>query len=192
MNAMKTFLRDTIIGGLFFLTPFLALLMVGQRIWAVSHDLSGNVAKWLGLGQMLNLAGASVLSAVTILLTCFLFGLLARWSLAGRLRSRFESGLKNVFPPYEYYKAIVEQKLSVTEAPVRPVVLVRRPGGWRPGILVEQCSSGERVVFFPFSPRTTDGEVYLVSPEDIRSSTLDERSLQGTLLKQGKGLAQRH
>lgn len=188
MKTLRRFLEHTIIGGMFFLLPFVVLLMVGQKIWAVFHDLGGNFAEWLGFGHLLNASSESALSAFGIVLTCFLFGLLARWSLASNVRNRFESSLRNALPPYEYHKAIVEQKLALNDKPPRPTVLVRRPGGWQPGILVEEFASGERVVFFPFSPKTTDGEVYLVSPEDVRPSTMDERTLNKILRKQGKGL----
>ena len=76
----------------------------------------------------------------------------------------------------------------MTDKPVRPAVLVRRTGGWQPGIQVEEYANGEKVVFIPLSPRTTDGKVYLVSPEDIRPFALNERTLNKVLQRQGKGL----
>jgi hypothetical protein len=90
---------------------------------------------------------------------------------------------------YDYYKTLLEQKLELTEKPARPAVLLRLPGGgWQPGIVVEEYANGETVVFVPLSPKTTDGTVYLVGPEDLRPSSLNEKTLNAVLLKQGKGL----
>lgn len=63
-----------------------------------------------------------------------------------------------------------------------------RPGGWQPGIVVEEYASGEKVVFVPLSPKTTDGTVFLVKPEDVRPCSLNEDALKDVLLDQGKGL----
>lgn len=188
MKEIQKFISHTVLGGLVFLIPLFVLLMVVQKLWGFFQNLGGNLAKMLGVAQLAGVASASIVSAVLILLVCFLCGLLARWSIAGSVRYWLESNLKRLFPLYDYYKTLVEQKLELTEKPARPAVLLRRPGGWQPGILVEEYANGEKVVFVPLSPKTTDGEVYLVGPEDIRPSTLNEKTLNAVLLKQGKGL----
>ncbi len=189
MKTLGKFVRNTFIGGLFFLIPLFVLITVAKKIWEFFQDLGANLFKALGYEELVDVAGTSILTAVMVLLVCFLFGLIARWSLAGRVRYWVEDGLQRVFPHYDYYRALVEKKLNLQEEEQpRATVLVRRPGGWRPGILVEEKPSGEKVVFFPLSPKTTDGEVFLVAQEDVRDSELNENELNSMLLKQGEGL----
>src|SRR5215475_10685444 len=135
MMALRQYIHNTIIGGVFFLIPLFVLLMVAQKVWAFFRDLGGNLAKTMGYEQVAGVASESILSAFLILLVCFLFGLLAKWSMAAGMRNWFESSLKRIFPFYDYYKTLIEQKLDPKEKPARPAVLVRRPGGWQPGIL---------------------------------------------------------
>ncbi len=188
MKSFKKFIRNTFIGGLFFLIPLFVLITVAKKIWEFFQDLGANLFNALGYDELVDVASTSILSAVMVLLVCFLFGLIAKWSLAGRIRYWVEDGLQRVFPHYDYYRSLVEKKLNLRSEVPRPTVLVRRPGGWRPGILVEEKPSGEKVVFLPLSPKTTDGEVFLVAPEDVRDSELNENELNSILLKQGEGL----
>jgi uncharacterized membrane protein len=187
MKEIQRFVFDTFNGGFFFLIPLFVLLMVVQKVWEFFQDLGGNLARMLGFDQLAGVASASILSALVILLVCFLFGLLARWSAAGIVRHWLESSLKRIFPLTTTTIPLLS-KLELTDKPARPAVLLRRPGGWQPGILVEEYANGEKVVFVPLSPKTTDGDVYLAGPEDVRPSTLNENTLNVVLLKQGKGL----
>jgi len=188
MKAFKQFVRNTFVGGLFFLIPLFVLITVAKKIWEFFQDLGANLAKTLGFDELVDVASTSIFSAFLVLLVCFLFGLIAKWSLAGRIRYWVEDGLQRVFPHYDYYRSLVERRLNLRSEVPRPTVLVRRPGGWRPGILVEEKPNGEKVVFLPLSPKTTDGEVFLVAPEDLRDSELNENELNSILLKQGQGL----
>jgi len=188
MKALRTFIADTVLGGVVFLVPLFVLLMMGKKLWEFFQNLGGNLTKMLGVPFLAGAGSRSIMAAVLILLVCFLGGLLAKRSVAGSVRTWFDSTLNRI-PLYDYYKTLVEQKLELTEKPARPAVLLRLPGGgWQPGIVVEEYANGETVVFVPLSPKTTDGTVYLVGPEDLRPSSLNEKTLNAVLLKQGKGL----
>jgi hypothetical protein len=110
--------------------------------------------------------------------------------MASLFRQQIESTLQRFIPHYDYYRAIVEQRLNLNKAdtPSRPTVLVRQMGGWQPGVLVETHPSGEQVVFLPGSPKTTDGTVLVVGPDDVRFLDKPESVLNEVLLKNGAGL----
>lgn len=188
MKKLRTFLRDTAIGGLLFLVPIFVLIEISRRIWDFFVGLEKNLVTALGFEELSGLASTSILTALLVLFTCVGFGMLARWSLAKQARNWIDSRLDRVFPFYDYYRTLVQQKIKPTDEPARPTVLVQRPGGWQPGIVVEEYASGEKVVFVPVSPKTTDGTVLLVKPENVRPSALDEDDLKSVLLDQGKGL----
>jgi len=188
MKRLRTFLRDTVIGGLLFLVPIFVLIEVARRIWDFFVNLGENLVTSLGFEELSGLASTSILTALLVLLTCVGFGMLARWSIARQARNWIDNKLDQTFPFYDYYRALVQQKIKPTDEPARPTVLVQRPCGWQPGIVVEEYANGEKVVFVPVSPKTTDGTVLLVKPEDIRPSILDEDALKNVLLDQGKGL----
>lgn len=191
LKSVKTIVFDTVVGGLIFLIPLFVVLAVGQKIKTFSENLGSNIAKWLGLDYLSNVFSSSAFSIAIVLLICFLFGLLARTTMAKWLRKWFEAGLKRFIPTYEYYQTLIEQKLKLSSKPPRPVLLVRSSGGWRPGIVIEEYPNGEKVLFLPLSPKTSDGEVVLVKSEETRESGLNENTLNAVLLKQGQGLMPR-
>ena len=191
MKTLAQYIRNTVLVGLLFLVPLFVLLFVAQKVWTFFHQLGRGLAETLNLGPAAA-AGGLIAAVMLFLLLCFVFGLIAKWSIAAAMRNWFESSLKRVFPLYDYYRTLIEQNLDPADKAVRPAVLLRRPGGWQPGIVVEKYASGEMVVFVPQSPRTTDGEVYLVGPDDVRPSTLNEETLNLVLLRQGKGLISQH
>ncbi len=191
MKTLAQYIRNTVLVGLLFLVPLFVLLFVAQKVWALFHQAGRALVETLDLGPAAA-AGGLIAAVILILLICFLFGLIAKWSIAAAIRHWFESGLKRIFPLYDYYRTLIEQNLDPANKALRPAVLVRRAGGWQPGIVVETYASGEMVVFVPHSPRTTDGEVYLVGPDDVRSLALNEETLNVVLLRQGKGLIAPH
>ena len=188
MKKIRSIFRDTVIGGLLFLLPLLVVAEVARQLLDVFENLEKNVVTALGFEELSGLANTSLVTAFLVLIICFSFGMLARWSLAKRARKWVDSRLDQVFPFYDYYRTLVRQKIKPTDEPARPTVLVQRSGGWQPGIVVEEYDSGEKVVFVPVSPKTTDGTVLLVQPQDVRPSSLDEDALKDVLLDQGKGL----
>jgi uncharacterized membrane protein len=187
MKTLAQYIRNTILVGLLFLIPLFVLLFVVQKVWMLFHQAGRDLVETLDLGPAAA-AGGLIAAVILILLICFVFGLVAKWSIAAAMRNWFESNLKRVFPLYDYYRTLFEKNLDPADKAARPAVLVRRPGGWQPGIVVEKYASGEMVVFIPQSPRTTDGEIYLVGSDDVRPSALNEETLNAVLLRQGKGL----
>jgi uncharacterized membrane protein len=190
MQAIRNFINNTLFGGVFFLLPLLVLLYVAKEAWTFFQKLGDILTKYLGIETLAGMASKSIMAVVLILMLCFFSGLLARWSIASLFRQQIESTLQRFIPHYDYYRAIVEQKLKLTaqEVPSRPTVLVRQLGGWQPGVLVDTYPSGEQVVFLPGSPKTTDGTVLVVGSDDIRQLDMPESALYDVLLKNGAGL----
>lgn len=190
MRAFKTFFANTVIGGIFFLLPLFVVIYVIKKTYAALEGTSDKIVGFIGFQKI---AGVSIGPFVTValfVLICFTFGLLARLSFAGRMRDWTENSIKSVYPAYDYYKATLENEIKSRRegAPVRQAVLVRQPVGWQPGVLIEEYPTGERVVFLPLSPKTTDGTVLVVSSDDVQLINKTDADLNKSLLSQGEGL----
>lgn len=185
---MKEFIKDTIIGGIFFLIPLFVIIAILKKVWDFFDNFGSNIANFLGIGFLESKVGGSILAGVLVLSICFLFGLLAKWTFAGNLRNRLENYLQRVFPFYDYYRSLIEQKLESENQDPRKSVFVKTAEGLKPGILIDERKNGDKVVFIPFSPKTTDGEVLIVKSENCEFLDYDEEKLNLILLKQGKGL----
>lgn len=186
---MKKFLYNTVIGGVFFLIPLFVLLKITIVIVTFFKNLGPNIVKFLGFGQLAGYAASSFTAVVLIVLLCFLFGLLARWSLASKFKFWFENKIVKVFPFYDYYKAIIEQSLKVKEQESREVFLIKNENTWRIGVLMETLPNNKICVFIPFSPKVTDGEVVVVSLETVVSIGYKEKEITTMLLQKGEGFS---
>lgn len=186
--VMKQYLKETVLGGIFFLIPLFVIVTVLFRLWQKFNSVGEKLAKVLGVDEIGGKIGGPIITTLLLLFVCFLFGLLAKWTLATRVRNRLDNYLQRVFPFYDYYRALFEQRLNGENDQGRKAVLIQTPYGQKPGILIEEKANGDKVVFVPFSPKTTDGEVLLVSSQNCRILDYDEEKLNKVLLSQGEGL----
>src|SRR5262245_43620433 len=135
---MKEYIKETVLGGLFFLIPLFVIFAILAKIWNKFHGIGEKLAKILGLGEIAGRVGGPIITTLLILLVCFLFGLMAKVAFATRVRDRLESYLQSIFPFYDYYRTMFESKLKNHDAPARKAVLITTPIGKKPGILIEE------------------------------------------------------
>lgn len=186
---MRKIIYNTIIGGIFFLIPIFVIITIGAKLLAFFKNLGPNIIKFIGLEQYVGLSGSSLFATLLILMVCFLFGMLAKWSTASIFRNWFESKLIKLIPNYDYYRSRFEQSLEVKKQVPRPVVLVKNNSGWRLGIITSNISDDTVCVFIPFAPKTSDGEVLITHIKNIKPSGIDEKKLNEVLLKIGNNFS---
>lgn len=184
---MKKIIYNTIIGGVFFLIPLFVLLKIFGVLINFFKNLGPNIAKFFGFEGVDKYVGSSLAAVLAILFICFLFGMLAKWSMASRIRNWFDEKLTNVFPLYSYYRAIIEQGLSLKNKESRPVVLVEVGSVWRPGIVTAHLADGKACVFMPMVPKITDGELLIVDSNRLVPILIEEKKLNELLLLMGAG-----
>lgn len=184
---MKKVIYNTIIGGVFFLIPLFVVLKILGVILKFFKNLGPKITEFLELPALGKFAGSSFTAGALILLICFLFGLLAKWSKASKFRNWFDEQLTRIFPMYSHYRIAIEQGLSVKDKPLRPVVLVPFESGWRPGLITEHLENGKVCVFLPMAPRFSDGTLIIVTSDSLVPLNIDEKKLNELLLLSGKG-----
>jgi uncharacterized membrane protein len=190
MKAFKTFFANTVIGGIFFLMPLFVIVYVVKKTYTALEGTSEKIVGFIGFQKIAGISVGPFVTVALFVLICFAFGLLARLSFAGRMRDWTENSIKSVYPAYDYYKATLEHEIKSRRegTPAKPAVLVRQPVGWQPGVLIQEYATGEKVVFLPLSPKTTDGTVLVVSAEDIQLLNKTDKELNEALLEHGEGL----
>ena len=122
---MKEYIKETVIGGIFFLIPLFVIITVLFKIWHTFKGVGEKLAKFLGLQEIAGAIGGPIITTILLLLVCFFFGLLAKWAFATRLRNRLEAYLQSVFPFYDYYRALFESRLNEDKAKSRKAVLIK-------------------------------------------------------------------
>ena len=160
------FIKTTIIGGLVFLVPVVALLLVLSKVFDVMLAVAEPMADVIPVDAIGGIALANVLAGLIILLLCFVAGLIARAGPAQRLAARIENSLLHKIPGYAFVKGMTNS-LSPEHAENMPAVLVSLGYSRRVGLEVDTVGTDGVAVYFPGSPNAWSGEVRIVDREQV-------------------------
>jgi uncharacterized membrane protein len=165
------FIKTTILGGLVFLVPVVALVVVLAKVYEVMLTVAEPMADVIPIEVIGGVAIANIIAALIVLSICFIAGLIARAEPARRLTQRIEDALLHKIPGYAFVKGMT-RSLSPEEAGSMPAVLVSLGYSSRVGLEVEKADAERVVVYFPGSPNAWSGEVRIVENDQVQQ--LDE------------------
>ncbi len=185
--------RTHIVTGFLFIMPVLITFVVLARFWDKLLKIGRACSRFLRVDTVLGPPGDAVMAVLFFLFICTLAGFLIRISFLRRASERIDGRLNDWIPGYSRIRAEAKQKVGAEEekAPVHDACLVRVQDLWQPGYVVEKNADGTRTVFVPLAPAGTSGQVYVVSPEQVRDLARDSAALQAQLARLGKGLMPR-
>ena len=186
---MKKYLdkfRNTILSGIILFLPIFFLIWLIKNLW---YSLAGFGAKIAGLVEFKMVPGlvaASIITTILIILIFYICGLLVRFAFIGKIKNWIEDNLLQYIPGYLTYKVKVETKLIKKTEEWLPV-LVKTDEGARPALLIE-VKDQMSTVFFPNSPDTNYGVIWVVDAVRVKHLSGDANSLLKSVQYSGKGL----
>lgn len=184
------FLQHTILGGLLFLVPLFAIIIIFGKIWQKMTGVGAKLSALLGIKSVAGIGGGPLMTTLIILSICIVSGLLIKLTFFQQFRNWLDNLLVKYIPGYEFYKITLEQKIRKEEVPnARPTVLLTMDGVGQPGVIVDTLTDGRKVVFVPSKPGTPEGQVFVVPASAIATLNIEEADLNKLLSKQGKGLS---
>lgn len=189
MKHFVKYIKDTVAGGIFFLIPLFAVLIIAGKIWHAMTGVGAKLADFLGTDRIFSFGTGPLIAGLLIVIICFIGGLLLRLSLLKNLRDSLDRWLCKMIPGYEFYRITLEEKMKKQEVPdSRPTVIAMINGVGTPAVIVEELRDGNKVIFIASKPGTTDGQVYVVSEDKIKALHVEEAEMNKVLKHQGKGM----
>ncbi len=161
------FLKTTILGGLIFLVPMVALGLILGKAIGIMLVIAEPMANFIPLDAIGGVALANLIAAAIVLLLCFLAGLLARTTPARKLAESAESKILQKIPGYTLIKGITSNLHPEENAKMTPV-LVSLASTARIGLEVERVGDDEVAVYFPNSPNAWSGIVQIVPADQVK------------------------
>lgn len=203
MNRLKRFVKTSFIGGILVLLPVVILLAalnwVFHFVTGLIQPLTTLVIKSNGLpgsmpGPMPEVLG-DVLVVFLIALTCFLVGSLVSTSIGRWMHGRFDKYLVQAAPGYKLIKEIVSQFFGdKANSPFAngEVARVKIFGAASEttvtAIVTSRHEDGSYTVFVPTGPNPTSGNMYHLSPEQVKLyPELKIEDLMRTIIACGAG-----
>jgi uncharacterized membrane protein len=189
MRGIYRFLKSTVLGGLVVLVPVVVLGTLVVWVVQIALRILAPVFEWLPDRSIGGVSLAVLAAVLGVVLSCFLAGLFAETAIIRRLGERAERVALFV-PGYALMKNVGADLVGVeSRHPVR-TVLVRFPGSWQLGFLMDTLADGRHVVFIPGVPRALVGTLHIVAPHQLEVLAMSVSSTLDALGRLGVGLGQ--
>jgi uncharacterized membrane protein len=189
MNAFRSFLKSTVIGGLTFLIPLVLLVLVLRQAMQLARMAAVPVAELLPFSKLGGIAVATLLEVALLILVAFLAGLAARTTAGRRMIRWFEDSILGSLPQYRMVKTMAEGLAHVEgDANLQPV-LVFIDDVWQLAYRMEELHDGWVAVFVPQSPTPMSGNLLFVEATRVRPLDIPMHEALALVKRMGSGSA---
>jgi uncharacterized membrane protein len=187
MKKIKHRLRETMVDGIFFLVPFVVLLLIIGKAIQMIRVVTVPLAKMLPYDSIMGFAAPRFIGLILLLFSCLLAGHFARTTLGKRFVNWLEEAVLSNLPGYSYLKNLGEEAAGVAPAHKQDAVLVRFDDGWQIGFIVERIPEDKVVVFIPDAPSPWTGAVFIFDKERVKPLNVPSTTAVKCLQKLGQG-----
>ncbi|MCS5489564.1 DUF502 domain-containing protein [Algoriphagus limi] len=172
---MKKFVSQIFTGGIFFIIPFVIVIIVFEKLIQILKPISAKLGALLSIEHYL-LDVPYFFSILLIILICFIAGLIAKLGVGKRMVNWIESNILTLFPGYQLIKNTYETKLGLDQSENFPVVLAPIDG-WMFAFLVEELDEKHSLVFVPSSPDSWSGNMVIFEKSKLKKTSLQKADL---------------
>lgn len=168
---MSHFLKTTIVGGAFFLVPFVLILVILGYALNYTALVAGPISNGLGLnrlGEWLGIGAATLVAALVLVIVSFTAGILAGTRFGKRARKWLEDSLLSNLPHYQQIKETAELLANVEKSDSVKPALINVGDSWQLGYVIEPLENGWLAVLVPEAPAPMSGNVTYCPPEQVR------------------------
>ena len=192
MNALKSFVKTSLLGGLIVLLPVGITAWIFSWVYGFVKKLIQPLTSWVmaaypDLRELLAMAIAiGIIAAV-----CFLIGLIVRTQVGRFIHEQLENHILKIAPGYSTIKETVMQFLGNRESPFSSVALVRIFGNdtMVTAFVTERHANGWFSVFVPTGPNPTSGNIYHLKPEFVHHVDRPVEEVMRSIISCGAGSA---
>jgi len=191
VNAIKSFLKATLVGGLMFLVPVVLIALVLRHALQIAGKIAQPLADVLSVSHVGGVGVVTIIAGAILLLTAFLAGLVSHTGPGRRVTHWFEESILGGLPQYRMVKSLAEGLTQLEGGTGMQPVLMRGDEGWMLGYQMEELPNGWLVIFLPASPTPMSGNVIYVEASRVRPLDLSMRDAMQLVKRLGIGSAEK-
>jgi len=188
MKRIVGIIKTTAFGGIVFLLPFVAMIVIVLKGFELLEKFIEPVAVKLGIEGFAGKASISILGIIVLIVICFVAGMIVQ---SGKLKFNFpimDSIAGKIIPGYQILKAESGEKEGKTSG-VWKAVLLKTEEGWKIVFIIDQ-NQKITTLFVPHAPHMESGEVLMVSTSDMETKTISVKDARHYISKYGAGAAE--
>jgi len=185
MKRITSFIKTTLIGGLFFVIPIVLVLLIIGKILEIFRKLVTPIADIIPLETIGGITLSGIIALLVLLLLCFIAGLFANTKKANDLKNWIEATILSNIPGYTLLKGMTESAIGVDSENLKDVILVDIEEVWQIGFLMDEIDDELSSVYIPGAPNPMSGDVFFVKNERLKKLDLPELSAMKIYKKMG-------
>jgi uncharacterized membrane protein len=187
MKSVSAFVKATLIGGVLFLVPLVATIVILSKAMRYAAQILRPVEHVLPRRTIVGLAVVDVLAVVCLLAIGFFAGLFAQTALGKRLSRRIEELILGKIPGYTLLRGIIGDPENISGNHELKVALARIDDAWLLSFIVEELPDGMLAVFVPSAPTPTAGNVYMMTEQQVRRLDVSVAAATKCIMQLGVG-----
>jgi uncharacterized membrane protein len=167
LRRLISFVKSTLVGGIFFLVPVVALVFVIGQAGAFAYEIVHPLVDWLPVKTVSTVSLAFLIVGLVLVLVCFLAGLVARMAVSQWFVGSLERLILTFIPSYGLMKSMGQGWVGVGGKEPHQPVLVRFDDYQQIGFRMDMLADGRGVIFIPDVPTPWTGSLMLVAADRI-------------------------
>ena len=184
---MLRFIKTTVLGGILFLVPIVAFIVIFGRALQFTHKIAAPIAGLLGVDTIAGIAVTELIAIVILVLVCFLAGLTAKRPRVKQWVQSLEANVLGKIPAYELLKTKAESALNFENSEEIRSVKVRFDDSWQLAFEIDRIEGGDVVIFLPGAPDPWSGSVCIVTEDRVTPLDIPVKSAVDLMKRLGKG-----
>lgn len=176
MTKSIGFFKTAILGGVIFLVPFVVILLILAKAFELMKALASPFTGLLPADMVGGILLVNLMAAASVVVLCFLAGLVAKSIFAGRIVTFIENSFLSKLPIYPIIKGMTGSIPGNADFDDLKTVLVRLDEFWQAAFEIERLADSRVVIFLPGAPNPWSGTVCIMPAdrvEPLNASLMD-------------------
>lgn len=182
---LLSFLRSTLVGGIFVLVPLVLLSITVGHAVQFAYSVVHPVVEWLPVKSVGTVSLAFLVGIAAVILSCFLAGLAARTAISQWFIGSLEQVILTFIPSYGLMKSTGQGWIGAESDRRQESVLVRLGDAAQFGFVMDTLPDNRRVVFIPDVPTPWSGTLLIVEPDRLETLPVSTKQTIECLRKLG-------
>ena len=185
---MLNSVRTTVLGGLFFLLPIAASLLVLEKVVSTAAKMASPLAALLPFSNPVAVLIVSVAAITLLIAISFAAGVLLKKSPYERkIMPYLEDKILRKVRPYVTAKKYTNLIAGIEVNDGMQPALIQVGQAWQIGFIVEKLGNSQLVVFVPSAPDPSSGDIYIVTESQISALNVPNHLVVDCIEKTGRG-----
>lgn len=168
MKKVISFIKTTIIGGLFFVIPIVLVIYFIVKVVVIFRKIIAPISDKISISFLGGETTSRIIALISLIFLCFVAGLLAKSKRIYQLKEWVEDNILSNIPGYTLLKGMSETAAGLDSNNLKEVVLVDIEEVWQIGFLMERIDKDLNAVFIPGAPNPMAGDVVFVKWDRLK------------------------